>query len=102
MLLMCSAEQKRFCANGRSMLTVYGATLSFSPATASSNFLVCMLHTGVSSDGTTLNRRALVGVFARVTTSKGPVTQAKLGAASPVFSCGPTSDSDLSLNFTVR
>ena len=27
-----------------------------------SNFLVCSLHTGVSSDGTTLNRRALAGV----------------------------------------
>ena len=33
----------------------------------SSNFLVCSLHTGVSSDGTTLNRRALAGVLASST-----------------------------------
>src|SRR3954452_17424018 len=66
----------------------------------SSNFLVCMLQTGVSSDGTTLNSRALAGVLARVTTSSPWVTQAKSGAWSPGLSCRPTSVSGLPLNFT--
>src|ERR1700746_2355385 len=67
---------------------------------ACSNLLVCSLQTGVSSDGTTLNNLALAGVFARSTTSKPLVTQAKSGALSPGFNCGPTNVSGLPLNVT--
>src|SRR5438132_13093600 len=59
-----------------------------------------MLHTGVSSDGTTLNRRALAGVLARSTISRPLVRTAKSGALSPAFSCGPTRVKGLPLNVT--
>src|SRR5271155_2295960 len=58
-----------------------------------------MLHTPVSSDGTTLKTRALAGVFASVTTSR-PTRQAKSAALSPAFSCGPTSVTGFPLNVT--
>src|SRR5262249_40585832 len=65
-----------------------------------SNFLVCWLQTGVSSEGTTLKRRAFAGVLARVTDSRAPLRQSKSGALSPFFSCGPTRDKGLPLNVT--
>src|SRR5262249_52366786 len=69
-------------------------------ATPSSNFFVCMLHTGVSSEGTTLNRRALPGVPARLRISSPAVQQAKSGALSPALSCGPARVSLLPLKVT--
>src|SRR5262245_42929911 len=100
MLLIFSAAQNRFCANGKSRLTVKHATLSFMAPIASSNFFVCALHTGVSNDGTTLNMRAFAGVLASVTTSNGLVAHANSGALSPALSWGPTKVSIESLNFT--
>src|SRR5262245_5777632 len=70
-------------------------------AMASSNFLVCWLHTGVSSEGTTLNMRALAGVLPSLNISR-PVTQAKSGALSPGLSCGPARLYIVSLNLTWR
>src|SRR5437588_2082695 len=58
-----------------------------------------MLQTPVSSDGTTLKRRGLAAVWARPTVSR-PDRQAKLGALSPAFSCGPTSVTGPPLNVT--
>src|SRR5262245_7495618 len=55
----------------------------------SSNFLVCILHTGVSSEGTTLKRRAFAGVLPMPTTSNVWETQAKSGALSPAFNFFP-------------
>src|SRR5438552_3514545 len=100
MLVMLASVQKRFWANGKSRLMVKQATLSLSSARALSKRLVCSLHTGVSSDGTTLNRRALPGVLARVTISRPLLTQAKSGALLPGLSSGPTSVNEDSLNFT--
>src|SRR5262245_27964244 len=59
MLVICSAPQKRFIANGRSRLTVKALILSPSAASCSLNFLVCTWHTGVSSEGTTLMKVGL-------------------------------------------
>src|SRR4051812_43346704 len=50
-----------------------------------------MLHTGVSSEGTTLKRRGLPGVWARLVVSLRPAAQVKSGALSPGLSCGPIS-----------
>src|SRR5690349_242381 len=66
----------------------------------SSNFLVCMLHTPVSSDGTTLNIRAVAGVSASVTLSN-TFRQVKSGALSPGFSSDPARFTAPPLNVTV-
>src|SRR5262245_493294 len=84
------SEQKRFWANGESRLTVYVATLSPSSARPLSNVRVCMLQTGVSRDGTTLNIRAFAGVSARLTVEVGPLATLKSGALSPALICGPS------------
>src|SRR5438034_10677719 len=65
----------------------------------SSNFLVWVLHTGVSSDGTTLKRRALAGVSARVTASR-PRRHLKSGALPPALTSGPTRVTGPPLNLT--
>src|SRR3954469_25417642 len=59
-----------------------------------------MLHTGVSSDGTTLNIRALPGVSVRDTVVAALLAALKSGAWSPGFSCGPTRGIGLPLNGT--
>src|ERR1700722_12630367 len=97
---MFSVVQNRFWANGMSRLMVYAATLSFNSAMAVSKVWVCLLHTPVSSDGTTLNRRALAGVLARVTTSRISA-QAKSGALSPTLISGPTRLKGFSLKFNL-
>src|ERR1022692_1515399 len=60
------APHQRFCAKGRSMLTVKISTLGILAA-SSLNRLVCASHTGVSSEGTTLKIRTWSPVAARVT-----------------------------------
>ena len=67
---------------------------------SSANRLVCLLQTGVSSDGTTLNSRALPAVSASVTTASPAPTPVKSGAESPGFSLGPTRSIGLPLNVT--
>ena len=71
---MLSAPQKRFWANGRSRLTVSGVDLVAQARRAASlNFLVCIWHTGVSSDGTTLR---IVGL---------PLRSASFSSFRPAF-----------------
>src|SRR5688572_12091539 len=66
----------------------------------SSNFLVWVLHTGVSRDGTTLNSRAFFGVSARVTAPSPLLRARKSGALSPGLTFDPTSVTGPPLNVT--
>ena len=92
--------QKRAWANGKSVLTVNAATLSPRALSSSAKRLVCLLQTGVSSEGTTLKRRALPAVSASDTTASPAPTASKSGALSPGLSLGPTSVIGLPLNVT--
>src|SRR2546423_12670298 len=89
--LIPASVQNRDCANGVSRLTVYVATLSPSSVRPLSNVRVWVLQTGVSSDGTTLNIRALPGVSASERVVVAPLATLKSGALSPGLSCGPIS-----------
>src|SRR5204863_2014455 len=60
-----------------------------------------MLHTPVSSDGTTLNSRAFAGVSASVTLSS-PFSPVNAGAWLPGFNSEPARLTALPLNVTVR
>ena len=62
------------------------------------NLRVCVLQTGVSSDGTTLNSRALPAVSASFTDASPAPTQVKSGDLSPALSFGPASSMGLPLN----
>src|SRR5262245_21072962 len=66
----------------------------------SSNFLVWVLHTGVSSDGTTLNSRAFGGVSASVTAARPPSRHLNPGAFAPTFTSGPIRSLGVPLNVT--
>ncbi len=59
-----------------------------------------MLQTGVSSEGTTLSMRALLGVAPRVRVVAALFATVKSGAWSPALSCGPTNVIGLPLNVT--
>ena len=61
--MIFSASQKRALGERQVEADGVAGDLVLEAAELSLNFLVCMLHTGVSSDGTTLNRRALAGVL---------------------------------------
>ncbi len=87
---MWLSAQNRFMAKGRSRLIVKATTLSPSELTSSENFLVWMLQTGVSSEGTTLKRRTLPPESLSEMEPRLVSTQVKSGAGSPAWSLGPT------------
>src|SRR5262249_30183236 len=95
-----ASVQKRAWANGRSRLTVYAATLSPRAWSSSANRLVCLLQTGVSSEGTTLKSRAFPVVSASETRARPAPTRVKSGALSTVFNLGPTRVTGLPLKVT--
>src|SRR6185312_10509611 len=71
-------------------------------AASSSKRFVCASHTGVSSDGTTLNIRTPPPVFAKFTGCKAASTTSKSGATSPTLSAEPASGTDFPPNIVVR
>src|SRR3990172_4087245 len=94
---MHAVLQKRFWANGRSILIVRISRLPGSLAASSLKRRVCWSQTGVSKEGTTLISRAFPLEFSRVIGERSLATTVKLGALSPTLISGPTRVSEFPL-----
>src|SRR5574340_1616437 len=91
-LLVLSAPQKRFIANGRSAEMMSTAVL---PTAASLNFLVEIAHTGVSRLGTMLRIFFLPAKSASETSARSLFTSLKSGTVSPTLGKVPATSMGL-------